>query len=128
MDHLTLFEMLHGLRFAVCLALVILFGQYLILNAGMLPKIGWKVERIQAAVAFFVYCLGEAAWRGLVWVNHGDSVEHFSWYLCFMAAGSVSLFGAVCCLRVMLPNQWKWPTWIVLSSIAVVIGVASLFI
>lgn len=125
----TLFDILNGVRFALCLSLVFVFGWYLYLNRESIPKMRFNMDRIQAAVAFFIYELGEAGWRGFVWWNHGDlrGVGLSSlWYSVAVVSGTLAAVGSICCLRVLLPNLWAWPTWATIAILVIVVCLFSL--
>lgn len=117
MDHQLIFETLHGLRFAMMLGLFALFGRYVFVH---------RKNEIDAATAFLLYCAGEGAWRGLVWINRGDDASSLQWWVPFMVAGSVSLVGAILCFRSLLPSDWTWPAWALLLFMAALITAITL--
>jgi hypothetical protein len=124
----TLFDVLNGIRFALCLSLVAVFGRYIWSNFGLVWKIRIRMDRVQAAIAFFVYEVGESGWRGFIWWNHGDARTAFTThgYIFFMISGLVAAVGSICCLRVLLPDQWRWPTWLMIAALVSIIVLSSL--
>jgi hypothetical protein len=123
-----LFDALNGVRFGLCLALVAVFGWYIFRNWDLVLRTRRQPVGVQAALAFFVYEVGESGWRGFVWLNHGDAKTafiHSSLYLLFIAFGTIAAVGSICCLRVLIPQFWAWPTWITLLVFVGVIGLFS---
>ncbi len=113
----TVFDALNGVRFALCLSLMFVFGHYLFINRHLVRSSLNRLNYIQAAIAFFIYESGETVWRSFVWWNHGDARAAFlrpHLYYVFIFSGIVAAVGSLCCLRVLLPELWTWPTWTVI--------------
>lgn len=118
-----LFESLHALRFAVLLALCVVFFSYIVRYRTSKDRDGFN-----AAIAFFIYTAGEAGWRGLVWYHHGDQVTSFDNWVMFSAAGLISAFGSIMCLKEMIPEVWRLKAWFVMIGCGIIVGIATLFV
>jgi len=109
------FHALNGLRFALDMSLSVIFGRYLYLNRKDWSSTGSGAVRVRTALAFFIFMSGETVWRAFAWLNLGNIR-----LVVFMPAGIVAAAGSLCCLRVLLPEWWRWPT---LSAMLVFISI-----
>ena len=118
------FDFLTSVRFGLCLAMCFVFGYYIV---GNIIDLRFKeaIRRSQAVIAFFIYEVGETIWRGFVWWNQGHVSESFVENRSYLiVAGSIAAIGSLCCLRVMLPKSWTWPTWV---TVALFVSVMTIY-
>jgi hypothetical protein len=105
-----------------------LFARYLIgqFKARWPTSLMYQQSNVQAAIAFFIYIGGETVWRGFVWANHGDVVISLTWMAGLMILGGmISLVGAICCVRVLLPQTWGWQIWALIIAFAAACAIIS---
>lgn len=125
LDILTVREWINGAWFVMSLCATAVFGTFLwreMANAGW-----YKRRDVRAAIALFIYFLGETIIRGWVWaylaMTHGviDRVGvDLTSFAVLVTAASLSMLGALCCIRIFSRDCRAWiVTGLILAAFVV---------
>jgi hypothetical protein len=123
----TFLEGMNGTLFFLLMFACFMFGVYIAREA---ISNGYQRNRLQAAIAVFVFFCGEAMNRGWLWYwrhleNNGMDASWMMKHHVLLVGAMIQTLGVICVIRVFAPDAWGRNIWLISALVA--IGVATAF-
>jgi hypothetical protein len=124
-------EFIYGVKFVVCIGLVIFFSVYLtnkFIEQQRLYKQFRMTQELKIGWSLTIFALGDAITHGTVWYSRhlvdGGRQEVLVWTTNFTLAAALGTilcsWGGLCALRVCTPREiGEWP-WLMVGGVAII--------